>query len=263
MENIQVRIEVVMSGNDRRVAIVTGAGGGLGGATARLLAEDGIQLALLDVRQEPLEGLAAAIRGEGGVALTLAADLQEAGACEDAVAATIAEFGRVDILVNSAAILDRHDLEEFTEEHFLQTFRTNAAAPFFLTRAAMRDMVTRHWGRVVNVTSTGVYEGGFTMTSSLYEASKGAVAVLTKMFAKYGAAHGVLVNSLCPGGMRTRMLLEQTPGELIERAERELIPLGRLAEPDEMAAMIRWLVSDENSYATGAEFDVTGGLAIH
>lgn len=252
-----------MSGNEPRVAIVTGAGGGLGGATARLLAEDGVRLALLDVREDPLQRVADAVSREGGHALTLAVDLQDSGACESAVQTTVSHYGRVDILVNSAAILDRHDLEEFTEEDFLQTFRTNTAAPFFLTRAAMRDMASRGWGRVVNVTSTGVYEGGFTMTSSLYEASKGAVAVLTKMFAKHGAAHGILVNSLCPGGMRTRMLLEQTPSELIERAEQELIPLGRLAEPDEMAAMIRWLVSEQNSYATGAEFDVTGGLAIH
>ena len=101
------------------------------------------------------------------------------------------------------------------------------------------------------------------MTSTLYEASKGAVAVLTKMFAKHGAPHGILVNSLCPGGMRTRMLLEQTPADLVAKAVRDLIPLARLAEPEEMAEMIRWLVSERNTYATGAEFDVTGGVALH
>ncbi len=246
-----------------RVAVVTGAGGGLGGATARLLAEDGLSVALTDNRKGPLEDLTRELNASGFRALALEADLMSMEACEHVIQEVVARFGKVDILVNSAAILDRHDLKDFTEADFRKTFLTNAAAPFFLIRAAMCDMSKRNWGRIVNVTSTGVYEGGLTMTSALYEASKGAVAVFTKMFANYGAPYGILVNSLCPGGMRTRMLLEQTPKELIERAEREMIPLGRLAEPEEMARMIRWLVSDENTYATGSEFDITGGLAIH
>jgi NAD(P)-dependent dehydrogenase (short-subunit alcohol dehydrogenase family) len=87
------------------------------------------------------------------------------------------------------------------------------------------------------------------------------VAVLTKMFAKAGAGDGVLVNSLCPGGMRTRMLTKDTPESVLRQVE-DLIPLGRLAEPMEVARMIAWLVSDENSYATGATFDINGGLVM-
>ncbi len=127
----------------------------------------------------------------------------------------------------------------------------------------MPDMASRGWGRIVNVTSTGVYEGGFTMTSAIYEASKGAVAVLTKMLSRHGAPDGILVNTVCPGGMRTRMLLEETSPELVAKAEREMIPLRRLAEPVEVARIIAWLVSDQNTYATGAEFDITGGIALH
>jgi 3-oxoacyl-[acyl-carrier protein] reductase len=127
----------------------------------------------------------------------------------------------------------------------------------------MPDMASRGWGRIVNVTSTGVYEGGFTMTSALYEASKGAVAVLTKMLARHGAGDGILVNTVCPGGMRTGMLLNETAPELVAKAEREMIPLHRIADPAEVGRMIAWLVSDQNTYATGAEFDITGGLALH
>jgi NAD(P)-dependent dehydrogenase (short-subunit alcohol dehydrogenase family) len=112
------------------------------------------------------------------------------------------------------------------------------------------------------VTSTGVYAGGMTMTSAAYESSKGAVSVFTKMFAKEGARHGILVNALCPGGMRTQMLLRDTPQHVLDMVE-EQIPIGRLAEPVEMARLIAWLVSDLNTYATGAAFDVTGGLSMH
>ena len=127
----------------------------------------------------------------------------------------------------------------------------------------MPDMASRGWGRIVNVTSTGVYEGGFTMTSALYESSKGAVAVLTKMLAKHGIPDNILVNAVCPGAMRTRMLTDQTSPELLEKIEREILPIGRIADPSEIAQMVVWLISDLNTYATGSEFDITGGVALH
>jgi NAD(P)-dependent dehydrogenase (short-subunit alcohol dehydrogenase family) len=193
----------------------------------------------------------------------MAVNLSDADQVESVVPWVVSTFGRVDALVNTAAILHRQAFDEVTQSDFEAIFRTNTFAPFLLARAAMPDMATRGWGRVVNVTSTGVYEGGFTMTSALYEMSKGAVAVLTKMLSRHGAADGILVNSVCPGGMRTRMLLDETSPELVAKAEREMIPLRRLAEPEEVGRIVVWLISDLNSYATGAEFDVTGGLALH
>ena len=190
-------------------------------------------------------------------------DLGSAEAAESVVPGTIDRFGRVDALVNAAAILHRRDFDAVTPKDFDDVFHINTLAPFLLARAAMPDMASRGWGRIVNVTSTGVYEGGFTMTSALYEASKGAVAVLTKMLARHGAADGILVNTVCPGGMRTGMLLNETSPELVAKAEREMIPLHRIADPAEIGRMIAWLVSDQNTYATGAEFDITGGLALH
>ncbi len=190
-------------------------------------------------------------------------DLSTWSDCELVVPDALRRFGRVDILVNAAAVLARNPMEEVTAESFDRVIHTNTRPVFLLSRAVIPDMESRHWGRIINVTSTGVYEGGFTMTSAIYEASKGAIAVLTKMFAKYGASRGILVNTVCPGGMRTRMLLDETPEELVRQAEREMIPLGRLADPIEVARMIAWLAGDEASYATGAEFDITGGLAVH
>lgn len=247
-----------------RVAIVTGAGGGLGSAVARLLAETrDYRLSLVDNRRDAVEAIAGEVRGMGADAEALVVDLGRAQEAEDVVPRTIARFGRVDALVNAAAILHRRGFDEVTPKDFDDVFHINTLAPFLLARAAMPDMATRGWGRIVNVTSTGVYEGGFTMTSALYEASKGAVAVLTKMLSRHGAADGILVNTVCPGGMRTGMLLNETAPELVAKAEREMIPLGRIADPAEIGRIIAWLVSDLNTYATGAEFDITGGLALH
>ena len=252
------------SGGAERVAIITGAGGGLGSAVARLLAEAGdYRLSLVDNRREALEGTVADVRGLGAEAEAIVVDLGAADEAESVVPETIERFGRVDALVNAAAILHRRQFDEITPQDFDTVFHINTRAPLLLARAAMPDMASRGWGRIVNVTSTGVYEGGFTMTSALYEASKGAVAVLTKMLSRHGAADGVLVNTVCPGGMRTGMLLNETSPELVAKAEREMIPLHRLADPSEVGQIVVWLVSHLNTYATGAEFDITGGLALH
>jgi 3-oxoacyl-[acyl-carrier protein] reductase len=246
-----------MNSSDARVAVVTGAGGGLGSAVAQLLGDAGTRVAMVDVDADALGD--AATRVPGSVPFTT--DLANADACEALIPSVLERLGRVDILVNCAAILARRSLDEATPEYFDHVYAINARAPYFLMRAALRDMAPRGWGRIVNVTSTGVYAGGMNMTSAVYESSKGSVAVLTKMFAKAGARDGVLVNSLCPGGMRTRMLTRDTPDSVLRQVE-DLIPLGRLAEPIEVARMIAWLVSDANSYATGATFDINGGLVM-
>ncbi len=241
-----------------KVAIVTGAAGGLGGAVARLLASDGIRVALVDVDVDGLTRVSAGLPDSS----VHATDLGQPNAADQVVRDVLGLHGRVDILVNAAAILARRSLADATPDHFDRVFAVNARAAFFLCRAVLPDMSTRGWGRIVNVTSTGVYQGGETMTSAAYEASKGAVAVLTKQFAKEGARQGILVNTLCPGGMRTQMLLRETPASVITGVEAR-IPLGRLAEPVEVARMIQWLVSDLNTYATGATFDVNGGLVMY
>ena len=251
-------------GGPERVAVITGAGGGLGGAVARLLTEAGTyRLCLVDNRPDAVEATAAEVRAMGADAAALVVDLGAADEAEAVIPWAIERFGRVDALVNAAAILHRREFDDVTPRDFDDVFHINAFAPFILARAAMPDMARRGWGRIVNVTSTGVYEGGFTMTSAIYEASKGAVAVLTKMLSRHGAPDGILVNTVCPGGMRTGMLLNETSPELLARAEREMIPLHRIADPREIGQIVAWLVSDLNTYATGSEFDITGGLALH
>jgi len=244
-----------------KTAIVTGAAGGLGLAVAKLLALSGHRLALVDVRPQELERAAGEIRQSGHPPQVIVADLRHVSECERVVRETVDRFGGVDILVNTAAILARRPLEDVTDQSFDEVFHVNCRAPFFLSRAAIADMEKRGWGRIINFTSIGVYQGGNNMTSVVYEATKGAVAVLTKMFARYGASRGVLVNTVCPGAMKTRMLLEETPAELVQYSLSQ-IPLNRLAEPVEVARIVAWLVSDEASYTTGATFTIVGGRVM-
>jgi NAD(P)-dependent dehydrogenase (short-subunit alcohol dehydrogenase family) len=250
-----------MAGEKNRVALVTGAGGGLGSNVSRLLAASGHDVILVDVNPGPITKLAQELRTTGVRIEPLPADLTLSSECLRVVKHTIDSFGKIDILVTAAATLSRTPPEKVTDESFEKIFGLNSRAVFYLCREAMADMVKRKWGRIVTVTSTGVYEGGMNMTSALYEASKGAVSVFTKMFAKAGAANGVLVNALCPGGLRTAMLLEGTPAQVVKDVEAR-VPLGRLADPIEMARMVVFLVGDEASYITGATFDVNGGLVM-
>jgi NAD(P)-dependent dehydrogenase (short-subunit alcohol dehydrogenase family) len=251
-----------MSDATKRVAMITGAAGGLGSAVARLLAETGHDLALVDLAGGGLTALGDELQSLRANIEFLPADLGDVSECERVVSQAIRRFGKLDILVNSAAILARAELDDVTPESFDHIFHVNARAPFFIMRAAMRDMAKRNWGRIVNFTSIGVYQGGEKMTSAPYEATKGAVSVFTKMFAKFGAPNGILVNSVCPGAMKTQMILEGTPQEILENI-RKATPLKRIADPIEVARMVEWLCGEENTYATGATFDIVGGWVMH
>ena len=250
-----------MAQHQRRVAIVTGAAGGLGAAVTRLLASSGHDLALVDNREDDLASIVGELSKSAGAVEQLVADLSHVEECEQVIADSIQRLGKIDILVNSAAILARRELDDVTADSFDEIFHTNARAPFFLMRAAIRDMEKRSWGRIVNMISSGVYAGGHNMTSAPYEASKGAVSVFTKMFAQHAGPKGILVNAVCPGGMRTRMREEGTPPEVVAEINKQ-IPLGRTSDPMEVAKMVVWLCGDENSYATGATFDILGGRVM-
>jgi NAD(P)-dependent dehydrogenase (short-subunit alcohol dehydrogenase family) len=254
--------KVAMSPAVKRVAMITGAAGGLGSAVARLLAERGHDLALVDLPGSGLSAVQKELQELGSKVELLPADLAQVSDCERVVAEAIRGHGQLDILVNSAAILARAELDDVTAESFDRIFHVNARAPFFLMRTAMRNMAERKWGRIVNITSFGVYQGGERMTSAPYEATKGAVSVFTKMFAKFGAANGILVNSVCPGAMKTQMILEGTPKEILNSIC-NATPLKRIADPVEVARMVVWLCGEENSFSTGATFDVGGGWGIH
>lgn len=250
-----------MTENVNRVALVTGAAGGLGSQVATLFAKQGLDVALVDLKDDALQSVISEIGDVSGNLIAIPADLADVPQCEGVVTDTIAQLGKVDILVNTAAVLERCELDDMTPEHFDRIFNINARAPFFLARSAMANMAKRKWGRVVNITSVGVYIGGARMTSAPYEASKGAMSVFTKMYANHGAPDGILVNTVCPGMMATPMLLDGTSQAILDEIT-QLTPLNRMADAVEVARMIVWICGDENTYATGATFDINGGWVM-
>jgi NAD(P)-dependent dehydrogenase (short-subunit alcohol dehydrogenase family) len=240
-----------------RAAVVTGAARGLGLAVATQLLQAGNRVTLVDIDGELLERA----RPAHGDTHLIAADLGRTTECDRVIAEAIAQWGGVDVLVNCAAILQRLEFDDIDEAVFARIFNINVRSVFWLCRAAVADMQKRGWGRIVNTTSVGIHTGGYSISSAVYEATKGAVHNFTKTLARSVAKDGILVNSVAPGGMRTRMLTDQTPAELLVEVEKD-IPLGRLAEPDEVASMIVYLASARNTYATGGGFDVNAGVAM-
>jgi 3-oxoacyl-[acyl-carrier protein] reductase len=240
-----------------QVALVTGAARGVGEAVAIALAVDGASIAVLDRDAAALDGV---VKRIGPSSLALTADLADVDRCEEAVAATVARFGRLDILVNNAAILTRTPLEKLTVSQFDLIIAVNLRAPLFLARAAMRAMRANPGGRIVNVASIAARTGGFGDVHA-YAASKGGLVTLTRSLARDGARDGILVNAVLPANVDTPMVRDAFP-----ESERERIasasPLGRMSTPQEIASLVVWLCQPGSSYVTGAAFDVNGGIMM-
>jgi NAD(P)-dependent dehydrogenase (short-subunit alcohol dehydrogenase family) len=247
-----------MASAEPRAAIVTGAAGGLGLAVATLLLDQGLRVSLVDIDAARLAAAAEALPGSPHV---LAGDLSRTAECDRVVTEATAHWGQVDVLVNCAAILHRVDLADLDEATFERIINTNLRSVFWLCRNVIPGMQEHGYGRIVNLTSVGIHTGGYSLTSAVYECTKGAIHNFTKTLARSLAPHGILVNSVAPGGMLTRMLLDETPPAVLESVMQD-IPLRRLAEPAEVAEMVAFLASDRNTYASGGSFDVNGGIAM-
>ena len=242
----------------RRAAVVTGAAGGLGLAVVELLLRDGIDVSMVDIDGAKLAEVAAPL---GNSVHQIAADLSSTDDCRRVVLEALERWGNVDVLVNCAAILQRVDLFELDEDTFARVINTNLRSVFWLCRGFLPGMQERGWGRIVNVTSVGIHTGGYSVSSAVYESTKAGIHNFTKTLARSFACEGVLVNSVAPGMMMTRMILEQTPADVVEAVARD-IPLGRGAEPREVAEVVAFLASQRNTYVSGASYDVNGGAIM-
>ena len=240
-------------GLDGRVALVTGAGGGIGRAVVSLFTELGATCVATDASAESLASLPQTDAGGPPIL----ADIGKRGACDDLVAEVLRRHGKIDILVNNAALLIRKEIDEYEDEDWDRTFDVNLRSQFLLCRAASRSMKAGGWGRIVNMAASNVYNGGL-YQSSMYAIAKGGTLTLTRSFASRLAPFGICVNTVAPGPVDTPMfrykLTEENIAEFLGR-----MPMRRIAQPIEIARCIAFLSSEWASYITGQVIDANGG----
>jgi NAD(P)-dependent dehydrogenase (short-subunit alcohol dehydrogenase family) len=242
-----------------RHAVVTGAAQGIGFSMARRLVASGASVSLWDRDEETL--LSASHQfGSGEVVSTRAVDVADAASVEAATAATLEKYGAIDILVCNAGIAGpNHTTWEYPIDDWRRVIDVNLLGVFLCCRAVVPQMLRRGYGRIVNVASIAGKEGN--PNASAYSASKAGVIALTKSLGKETASWNIAVNCITPAAARTR-IFEQMTQEHIDFMLSK-IPRGRFLEVDEVSAMVAWLVSEENSFTTGAVFDLSGGRATY
>ena len=245
-----------------KVAIVTGAGTGLGRAIAIMFAREGAKVALNGRRKEPLEKVAAEIAQAGGTALACAGDVTKAADVKRMVEATVTAFGRLDILVNNAGgIPERGPVLGMSEEGFRKTLDVNLTSAFLCSKQALPELIKTR-GNIVNVASLAGLRGAPNNTA--YGAAKGGMVILTKDMAVDYAPQGVRVNAVCPAYVETDLNRELL-ADMKKTGEYEALvkmhPLGRLGEPDDIAYAAVYLASDEAKWITGLPLSVDGGIA--
>jgi NAD(P)-dependent dehydrogenase (short-subunit alcohol dehydrogenase family) len=241
-----------MSRFDGRVAIVTGGASGIGKATAARIAAEGGSVVIADIQDAAGAEVAAEIERSGGTAAYVRLDVTDEQAWKDAVATTLDRFGRLDILVNNAGIGDTEALEVTTLETWDKVVAVTQTSVFLGLKAAAEALKASGHGSVVNISSMyGIVGSG---VSPAYHAAKGAVRLLTKTTALGWAQEGVRVNSVHPGYIDTPILGDTDRDALVGAT-----PMGRLGQPEEIAAAITFLASDDATFITGAELVVDGG----
>ena len=244
-----------------KVAIVTGAGRGMGKATALTLARDGAAVVVNDVNPKLAEAVAKEIEVAGGQVLAFVADVSDEAQVQAMVDATVERFGTVDILVNNAGILrSTSPLETIPLEEWELIMAVNVTGVFLCTKAVLPIMKAKRSGKIVNISSSA---GRSTSTfgGAHYTTSKAAVLGLSRHTAREAAPYNVNVNAVAPGSMDTEMVRELATPEHIER-ERQGIPLRRLGTAQDEANLVAFLCSEESSYIAGATIDINGGDLI-
>lgn len=243
-----------MSGfGDGRVALVTGAAGTMGYATAAMLAAEGFQVALADIDRARLDPLARAIGGQA-----FAFDVSDPAAAEAGFRAVEQALGPVAVLVNNAGILSNNKAAETTPAEWRKVLAVNLDGAFYLSRLALPGMKQRRFGRIVNTCSLAMKSGGLT-AGTAYTTSKGALQALTFSLARETASFGITVNGIAPAYVKTPMVTEQLTEEQ-RQALLKQIPVGRFCEPEEFAHCVRFFLSPLSGFITGEILDLNGGL---
>jgi NAD(P)-dependent dehydrogenase (short-subunit alcohol dehydrogenase family) len=241
-----------------RIALVTGAANGIGRASAIRLAREGADLALVDREGDALHALAREIEAAGRQVLPFTADWTDAGAVGEAFAAIRQRFGRIDILFNNVGQSARERASEFhvsTEETWRFVIEVSLLATMRATRLAVEEMRSRRRGRIVNMSTESAFYGDVGFAD--YAAAKMGVVGFTRSLARELAPFHVNVNAVCPGAIRTRAH-DRLPREVIDKV-RNSVPMGYVAEPEDVAGVVAFLASDDARYITGQSILIDGG----
>ena len=250
---------------DGKTVIVTGGGGGIGGATCRRFASEGAKVAVVDMNLEAAEKVAADIRANGGQAAAFACNITDRAQVDAAVAATQTQLGPIAVLVNNAGWDVFKPFTKTVPAEWDKLIAINLTGALHMHHAVLPGMVERKAGRIVNVASDAARGGS--SGEAVYAACKGGLVALSKTLAREHARQGITVNVVCPGPTDTALLAgvaegARDPAKLIE-AFKSAIPLGRLGQPDDLASTIAFFGSDDASFITGQVISVSGGLTMH
>ncbi|HCG77523.1 MAG: hypothetical protein COZ37_06325 [bacterium (Candidatus Ratteibacteria) CG_4_10_14_3_um_filter_41_18] len=240
-----------------KVAIITGAGQGMGESVAKLFAKEGAKVVVNDINENKAKMVAEEIRSEGEEALAIRADVTNRREVSRLVEKTVEEFGTVHILINNAGILRSSKIEAISEEEWDLVLNINLKGTFLCSKAVLPIMKKNRYGRIVNFSSSAGRSVS-TLGGIHYTAAKAGILGLTRQMAKEVAAFNINVNSVCPGLIDTEMVRDNCPPERLRHYE-ESFPIPRLGRPEEVARLVLFLVSDSSSYITGASLDINGG----
>ncbi|MBN9368524.1 MAG: glucose 1-dehydrogenase [Comamonadaceae bacterium] len=248
-----------------KTVIVTGGGGGIGGATCQRLAAEGARVAVFDRDLAAAERTVAAIAAAGGQAAAFACDITDRAQVDAAVAAAEARLGPVTALVNNAGWDVFKPFLKTNPGEWEKLIAINLTGALHMLHAVLPGMVQRGYGRVVNVASDAARGGS--SGEAVYSACKGGLVALSKTLAREHARHGITVNAVCPGPTDTALLAgvaegARDPAKLIE-AFKSAIPMGRLGQGDDLASAIAFFASDDAGFVTGQVLSVSGGLTMH
>ena len=246
---------------ENKVVLISGGARGMGAAEARLFAGEGAKVVIGDVLEDEGRRTEAEVGESGGECLFVRLDVTSESDWREAVAATVERFGKLDVLVNNAAINRTEKVEETSAELWDQVMAVNAKSVFLGTKYAIPEMRRAGGGSIINISSALGLVGG--PTSAAYGASKGAVRLFTKATAIQYAGEGIRANSVHPGTIETQMTapLLATEAYLASRLERT--PLARIGRPEDVAYGVLYLASDESSFVTGSELVIDGGRTAH
>ncbi len=244
------------------VAVVTGAASGIGKQTALTLAKEGAMVACMDINEAGVSDTVAKIAAKGGKAIAVAVDQSDSGQVAAAVKKTWEAFGKITVLINCAAAIDYKPIQDTSDEDWHRIMNINAAGYFYFLREVYPYMKRSGGGRIVQFSSSTAFSGsGF--ANIAYTASKAAAFGMTKHAAGLWAKDNIRVNTICPGLTETP-ITNAGDGKVKDReAHEKAIPLGRIAQPEDMADVVLFLVSEESRYVTGATIHVNGGKYIY